>query len=167
MTIAEFDNLDPSLKETLLYQCCGSTTWVKKVLKELPAEDLVDLLEIAEDKWYECSEADWMDAFTQHPQIGDLQSLKAKFTTSHLAASEQSTVIHAPEETLRALADGNKAYLEKFGYIFIVCATGKSAHEMLSLLKARLTNSPTEEIKIAMEEQNKITKLRLEKMFAA
>lgn len=167
MTIAEFDHLDIDIKRNFLYQCCGCNRWVEKVLTALPAEDLVDLMEIAEEEWYKCTEADWREAFTQHPKIGDMQSLKTKFSTAHLAANEQVSVNQASEQVLQELADFNKIYEEKFGYIFIVFATGKSADEMLSLLKARLNNAPGEEINIAMEEQNKITKLRLEKIFAA
>ena len=168
MTIATFDQLTTELKKDLLLQCCGSRTWVEKVIKALPAEDLVDLLEIAEEKWYECEKSDWLEAFSHHPRIGDLHSLKTKYgSTIEFTDKEQSGVKKASEEMLRELAEANQLYEDKFGYIFIICATGKSAAEMLSLLKNRLNNSPDEEIRIAMEEQNKITKLRLEKSFAA
>lgn len=167
MTIAEFDQLDVNIKRNFLYQCCGSNAWVEKVLAELPAEDLVELMDIAEEQWYKCTEADWREAFTQHPMIGDKQSLKTKFGTAHPAVNEQVSVNQASEQILQELADLNKAYEEKFGYIFIVFATGKSPEEMLSLLKERLNNDPKEEIINAMEEQNKITRLRLEKIFAA
>jgi 2-oxo-4-hydroxy-4-carboxy-5-ureidoimidazoline decarboxylase len=168
MTIAEFDHLGIDLKKKLLHQCCGSNAWVEKVLEALPAEDLVDLLEIAEEKWYECDETDWLEAFSQHPKIGDLHTLKTKYgSTVEFTENEQSSVKHASEETLQELAEANRLYEEKFGYIFIVCATGKSANEMLGLLKERLKNNAKEEINIAMEEQNKITRLRLEKSFTA
>jgi len=131
-----------------------------------PAEDLIDLFEDAEEKWYECNEEDWKEAFSHHPKIGDINSLKEKFSSS-FAEGEQSSIKQASELILQSLAEGNKAYEEKFGYIFIVCATGKSAEEMLGILTARLHNDPRDEIKIAMEEQNKITRLRLEKLFDA
>ena len=166
MTIAEFDHLDVEEKKKLLLTCCGSTAWVDKVIAALPAEDLVDLLEIAEEQWYACHEADWREAFSHHPQIGDLDSLKEKFSdTAQWAAGEQASVQQASEKTLEQLAEGNQVYKERFGYIFIVCATGKSADEMLTILNQRLYNSPEVEIQIAMEEQVKITKLRLEKLF--
>ncbi len=167
MTIAEFHHLDASQKKKLLYQCCGSTAWVEKMLSVPPANDLIDLFEDAEEKWYDCSEKDWLEAFSQHPKIGDLDSLKKKFAdTAIWASSEQSSVEAASQPMLEELAKGNKLYEEKFGYIFIVSATGKSAEEMLKILNERLKNSPEDEIKIAMEEQNKITQLRLEKLFS-
>jgi 2-oxo-4-hydroxy-4-carboxy-5-ureidoimidazoline decarboxylase len=166
MTIAEFDHLADDEKRSLLRQCCGSSAWIKKMLSVLPAEDLIDLFEDAEEKWYECNEADWKEAFSHHPKIGDIDSLKEKFaSTANWAVEEQSSINKASEQVLQSLAEGNKSYEEKFGYIFIVCATGRSPEEMLGMLTARLHNSPEDEIKIAMEEQNKITKLRLEKLF--
>lgn len=166
MTIAEFDHLDAERKKTLLHQCCGSVNWINKMLEALPAEDLVDLLEIAEEQWYACQEQDWREAFSHHPKIGDIDSLKEKFAaTAHWTEGEQASVQQASEQTLQELAAGNQAYEQRFGYIFIVCATGKSADEMLQLLNLRLYNNPEVEMQIAMEEQNKITKLRLEKLF--
>ena len=166
MTIAEFDHLDTAQKRTLLMQCCGSATWANKIIAALPAEDLIDLLEIAEEQWYACTKEDWLEAFTHHPKIGDLSSLKEKFKeTAHWAAGEQASVKQATESTLKELAEGNKAYEEKFGFIFIINATGKSAGDMLASLTTRLKNNAEEEVKIAMEEQLKITKQRLEKLF--
>lgn len=165
MTIAEFDHLDREMKKKLLYQCCGSTTWVEKMLNTPPADDLVDLLEDAEECWYTCKEKDWKEAFSNHPKIGDLDSLRKKYSEDQFAHGEQSLVSIASEQTLHALAEGNKTYEEKFGYIFIVSAAGKSAVEILGMLTARLQNKPETEITIAMDEQNKITRLRLEKLF--
>ena len=166
MTIAEFDHLGVEEKKALLHQCCGSAQWVNKMVSELPAEDLVDLLEIAEEQWYACQETDWREAFAHHPKIGDINSLKEKFaSTAHWAEGEQAEVQQASEQTLQQLAAGNQAYEQRFGYIFIVCATGKSADEMLQLLNQRLYNNPEVEIQMAMEEQNKITRIRLEKLF--
>ena len=165
MTIAEFDHLDKEQKKKLLYQCCGSTAWVEKMLAKPPVEDLVDLIEDAEEAWYTCTEKDWKEAFSHHPKIGDMESLKKKFANDQFAEGEQSGVATASDQTLEALAEGNKAYEEKFGYIFIVSAAGKSAVEMLGMLTARLQNKPEIEITIAMDEQNKITRLRLAKLF--
>jgi len=125
----------------------------------------VELLEDAEEMLYTCSAEDWKEAFTHHPRIGDVASLTEKFASTALWASgEQNGVNTASKETIEALAEANRLYEEKFGYIFIVCATGKSAEQMLTLLKQRLHNSPKEEIEVAAEEQNMITKLRLEKL---
>ena len=166
MTIAEFDHLPTEKKKKLLQQCCGSSAWVNKMLTVFPVEDLVELLEAAEEKWYECSEEDWKEAFEHHPKIGDLNSLKQKYTaTKTWAEGEQAGVTTASEDVLKDLEESNKLYEKKFGYIFIVCATGKSAEEMLSMLRSRLNNTADEEIKIAAAEQNKITKLKLENYF--
>lgn len=165
MTIAEFDHLDTSEKRKLLFQCCGSSTWVEKMIKMPPAEDLIDLFEDAEEKWYECTEEDWKEAFSNHPKIGDIDSLRQKFSSDENASVEQRSIQQASAKTLELLAEGNKRYEEKFGYIFIVFATGKSADEMLRILNSRLQNAPKDEIKNAMDEQNKIIKLRLEKLF--
>jgi 2-oxo-4-hydroxy-4-carboxy-5-ureidoimidazoline decarboxylase len=167
MTIAGFDHMPAEKKKELLLQCCGSLCWADKMLTVFPVEDLVELLEDAEEKWYECSEQDWKEAFEHHPKIGDINSLKEKFAnTAKWASGEQAGVNEASPQVLQNLADANKSYQEKFGFIFIVCATGKPAEEMLNILNERLKNSAQDEIKIAMAEQNKITKLRLEKLFA-
>jgi 2-oxo-4-hydroxy-4-carboxy-5-ureidoimidazoline decarboxylase len=148
-----------------LSKCCGSSAWVNKMLPFIPADDMVELLEDAEEQWWKCTEDDWKEAFAHHPKIGDTGSLAKKFaSTAQWASGEQSGVSAANKETIEALAEGNRLYEEKFGYIFIVCATGKSAEEMLGLLHARLPNTEEEEIKIAADEQNKITKLRIEKL---
>lgn len=148
-----------------LLKCCGSSAWVEKVMNFFPIEDLVELLEDAEEEWYKCSPEDWKEAFSHHPKIGDIDSLKKKFaSTANWAMAEQSGTSTSSEETIKALAKGNKEYEDKFGYIFIVCATGKSADEMLSILQSRLPNDPKKEIEIAADEQNKITRLRLEKL---
>ena len=165
MTIADFNTLDQNAARVLLHQCCGSESWVTKMLAMLPVQHLDDLLENAERIWYGCNEADWKEAFTHHPKIGDVDALKKKFFSDQYAEKEQSSITEANKQTLKELADGNHFYELKFGYIFIVCATGKSAEEMLGLLNARLHNDPEKEIKIAMEEQHKITRLRLQKLF--
>lgn len=167
MTLEELNKISqPQLKEELL-KCCGSSTWVKMMMAYFPADSMEGLLEQAEEIWYECSEDDWKEAFAHHPKIGDVESLTKKFaSTAQWASGEQSGVNTAATGTITALAEGNRLYEEKFGYIFIVCATGKSAEEMLTLMQDRLKNDPEKEIKIAAAEQNKITKLRLQKLIA-
>jgi len=165
MTLHELNTLPQLQLKEELFKCCGLSKWVDRMLPFFPADDLVELLEDAEEQWFLCSEADWKEAFSHHPKIGDVDSLKKKFaSTSQWAAGEQSGVNTASEQTIDALAEANKKYEEKFGYIFIVFATGKSAEEMLAILQNRLQNSPEVEIEIAADEQNKITKLRIEKL---
>ena len=165
MELQELNTLNqPHLREELL-KCCGSSTWMKMMMAYFPADSMKSLLELAEETWYECSEDDWKEAFTHHPKIGDVESLTKKFAaTAQWAAGEQSGVNAASKEIIEALAEDNRLYEEKFGYIFIVCATGKSAAEMQALLKTRVQNKPEDEIKIAAAEQIKITKLRLQKL---
>ena len=165
MTLHEFNILPKEQLIGELTKCCGSSAWVQRMLPFVPADDMVELLEDAEEQWWLCSEDDWKEAFTHQPKIGDIDSLKKKFAaTAQWASGEQAAVNSAGEEILAALAEGNRLYEEKFGYIFIVCATGRLAEEMLAMLQERLKNDPAEEIKIAADEQNKITKLRLEKL---
>lgn len=149
----------------MLRTCCGSARWVERMLARRPFGTEDALLAAARDVWFSLEEADWREAFADHPRIGDRESLKEKFAeTRHLAAGEQSGVDGAREDVLEALAEGNAAYERTFGYIFIVCATGLSASEMLARLEARLHNDPADEIRIAAEEQARITELRLLKL---
>ena len=119
-------------------------------------------LSAAREEWFALDPADWREAFAHHPRIGDVEGLRKKFAaTRALSAREQAGVSRASEEVLAALLEGNRAYEAKFGYIFIICASGKSAEEMLTLLRARLPNDPAEEIRVAAEEHAKICDLRL------
>ena len=165
MTLHELNTLNKQQLIAELMKCCGSSAWVYRMLPYIPADDMIELLEDAEEQWWQCSESDWKEAFAHHPKIGDVESLTKNFaSTAQWASGEQSAVNVASKETIEALAEGNRLYEEKFGYIFIVCATRKSAEEMLEILQSRLKNNPEEEIHIAADEQNKITKLRIEKL---
>ncbi|GAB3971009.1 2-oxo-4-hydroxy-4-carboxy-5-ureidoimidazoline decarboxylase [Spirosoma terrae] len=165
MILSELNELPLVQLQATLTTCCGSTAWVNEMAKLFPVESRESLFEQAEAIWFACSENDWREAFDHHPKIGDINSLKKKYAnTEALAANEQSGVSTASPETLEKLAEGNRLYEEKFGYIFIVCATGKSADDMLDILESRLPNSPDDEILIASQEQNKITRIRLDKL---
>jgi 2-oxo-4-hydroxy-4-carboxy-5-ureidoimidazoline decarboxylase len=120
------------------------------------------LLAAARTEWFALSPADWLEAFAQHPKIGDREALHQRFANTHqLAAREQSGVAAAPDDVLSALARRNREYEARFGYIFIVCATGKTGREMLRILEDRLGNDPVREIRIAATEQARITEIRL------
>lgn len=149
-----------------LLNCCGANNWARQLLKYRPFKNEKQLYQLAEACWYQhCSPEDWLQAFKHHPKIGDIKSLEKKFAnTKHWAGKEQSGVQNARLETLEALAKGNEEYEQKFGYIFIVCATGKSADEMLQILQKRLANTADLELKIAMGEQHKITNIRIAKL---
>jgi 2-oxo-4-hydroxy-4-carboxy-5-ureidoimidazoline decarboxylase len=147
------------------HRCCGSRRWSELLTTLRPFESESALFEAAERVWWGLARADWLEAFSAHPRIGDLDALRTKFTgTSARAAREQAGVDGAPEHSLRELADENRRYEAQFGYIFIVCATGKTAEEMLGLLRARISNNDEAEIRIAAGEQAKITRLRLEEI---
>jgi len=164
MTLTELNQLDKKTAAHHFRQCCVSEAWIAGMLEAMPFDSSQALYTAADRIWLGLQPSDFKEAFEGHPKIGDVSSLRAKYAnTKELAAGEQSSVKQADEPTLQALAEGNAAYEQRFGYIFIVCATGKSAEEMLSLLQARLNNDPDYEIKIAAAEQQKITRLRLQK----
>jgi 2-oxo-4-hydroxy-4-carboxy-5-ureidoimidazoline decarboxylase len=132
-----------------------------------PFADADALFSAAETVWSSLSPDDWREAFRHHPRIGDKEALRERFqATRDWAASEQAGALGASESVLDALAAGNRDYEERFGYIFIVCATGKSADEMLALLRSRLAHAAEDEIRVAAAEQARITRLRLEKLLA-
>jgi 5-hydroxyisourate hydrolase / 2-oxo-4-hydroxy-4-carboxy-5-ureidoimidazoline decarboxylase len=130
-----------------------------------PYRDIAELLETADRVWWSLTPADWREAFAAHPRIGEKKQ-DQEDRSRRWSEEEQSGAAGAREAVLADLAEANRIYEERFGYIFIVCATGKSAEEMLALLRARLKNDPETEVRIAAEEQRKITRLRLEKMAA-
>ena len=136
------------------------------MLERRPYPSTAALLALADDVWRGLAPSDQLEAFSHHPQIGaDLGELRRKFAaTAAWSASEQAGAAEADLETLRGLRDANRDYLARFGFIFIVCATGKSAAEMLTLMRERLANDPARELQVAAAEQAKITKLRLEKV---
>lgn len=148
-----------------LLRCCGSSRWVDRMLQRRPFSSTDALFAAADEVWAKLDRADWLQAFAAHPRIGDLASLREQFaSTAHLCGHEQAGVAGAGEQVLLDLAEGNRQYEQRFGHIFIVCATRKSAAEMLALLRARLNNDPNTELKLAAGEQAKITRLRLEKL---
>lgn len=165
INLERINTLDEETFRTELHRCCGSKRWVELMLVRRPFKDEAALLNAAENVWFSLSREDWLEAFAHHPKIGDAESLRGKFCqTIQWAKNEQSAVASASDETIKRLAEANQIYEKRFGYIFIVCATGKSAEEMLSILQNRLGNEPSEEIQIAAREQHKITRLRLMKL---
>lgn len=160
-------SLPTSEQVSTLMRCCGSSQWAQKLtaqLQKLTHDEA--LYECSDQIWSALTREDYLEAFSHHPQIGaNLTELRKRFaSTSDWSAGEQSGMNTANEDTIERLALGNTRYLDKFGYIFIVCATGKSAKEMLTLLESRLPNDPNIELEIAAREQAKITRIRLEKL---
>lgn len=161
-TWQQIDEASPPDARAILYAACGSARWIDRMLALRPFGSRDTLLASARREWTALTSDDWREAFSHHPQIGDVESLRARFpTTHHLSTGEQAGVIGATDDVLAALAEANRQYVERFRYIFIVCASGKTAEEMLGLLRERLQNSAEAEIQIAAEEQARITALRL------
>jgi OHCU decarboxylase len=150
-----------------LHKCCGSTNWTKHMSERRPFTTGDELLKDAEEIWWSLAPDDWLEAFRSHPKIGETkapQHLSAE--AQKWSADEQSGAATVTPDTLRALAKLNQEYQQRFGYIYIVCATGKSSEEMLANLKDRMDNAAEDELRIAAAEQAKITKLRLQKLLS-
>jgi 2-oxo-4-hydroxy-4-carboxy-5-ureidoimidazoline decarboxylase len=165
VTLDELNRLPYDEAVEVLRTCCGSSAWLTAMEKRRPFCTAGELCRAADDIWRNLSPRDWKEAFSHHPKIGDREGLRRRFAlTRTWAEGEQSGVQTASEQVLQNLADGNRRYEERFGYIFIICATGKRAEEMLEALNDRLSNAPDVELGIASEEQRKITQVRLGKL---
>jgi hydroxyisourate hydrolase len=170
--LSELNALTPADAERELLRCCGSTRWARAMTEARPFASLEELSSTADTVWASLERRDWIEAFEAHPKIGgagqagrdgehgDTQK------TAAWSAAEQAGVAGASRDVIERLAEANREYEARFGYIFIVCATGKSADEMLHLLQQRINNFPDAELRIAAEEQRKITQLRLAKLIA-
>jgi len=146
-------------------RCCGSRRWAETMARGRPYGDEPALRAAAERAFAPLQRADWLQAFSHHPRIGERKALAERFpATAGWSASEQDGVAGAGEDVLEALVRANRDYEARFGHIFIVCASGKSAQEMLALLRRRLANPPDVELEIAAAEQRKITAIRLKKL---
>ncbi len=147
-------------------KCCGSREWARRFTAERPFENLDALIADADRVWWSLEPQDWLEAFHSHPKIGEKKAAAATAVEARQwSEDEQSGIRNSAQQTLVALAELNRAYEEKFGYIFIVCASGKSSEEMLAILRGRLENNADEELRIAAAEQAKITQLRLRRLF--
>lgn len=137
--------------------CCGSSRWADGMTTARPFADADSMMVTGDVIWASLDRADWLEAFAAHPRIGDAAARGE-------AAREQSGAADADGGVRQRLAERNRDYENRFGYIFIVCATGKSASEMLTILERRLSNDPDHELPVAAEEQRRITRLRLAKL---
>jgi 2-oxo-4-hydroxy-4-carboxy-5-ureidoimidazoline decarboxylase len=165
MTLDEFNQLTDEQARVQLLSCCAAERWADAMLAQRPFASLHTLCEQAESIWQHLTEADYLQAFEAHPKIGDVSSLREKYAnTKAIAANEQSGAQQASEETLQRLSELNHVYEQKFGFIFIVFATGKSAQQMLTLLEQRIDNERDQEVANAAANQMKITDLRLKKL---
>lgn len=145
--------------------CCCAPKWIENMISARPFVQGNDLLVASDNCFLQLTEADYIEAFKGHPQIGNLQTLHDKYAnTSDSARHEQSGMSDADQLVIEEMHSLNIKYLQKFGFIFIVCASGKSAQQMLDLIKSRINNDRQKELSIAANEQAKITHLRLEKL---
>jgi OHCU decarboxylase len=157
MTVTDLDAMPKSAAMEMLRECCGSSRWVSAMEARRPFESREAVRTTADEVWTSLDGDDWREAFAHHPRIGEQ-------TGSSQAVQEQSGMSGSTDDVRQALAKVNRDYEQRFGYIYIVCATGKSAEEMLRIAESRLRNDPDTELRVAAEEQRKITQLRLQKL---
>ena len=163
--LSRLNSLPPEEAAGELLKCCGSARWAAGVAALRPFRDARELLAAADRVWWGLGREEWLEAFRSHPEIGGEKAERdVSGDARRWSEAEQSAARAAAPETLAALAEANRAYRDRFGYIFIVCATGKTADEMLALLRGRLSNDPDTELRVAAEEQRRITGLRLRKL---
>lgn len=158
-----FNSADDDAALASLMSCCASHRWAQTVAALRPFKGEEALFVAADYIWAQMQEPDWMEAFRAHPRIGERKPAQASAQSQTWSSQEQASVHDSHSEVLAALAAGNLRYEELFGFTYIVCATGKSAEEMLTLLQARLANDRQSELQEAAEQQRQITQIRLRK----
>ena len=167
MTAAELDALPGARAAELLRACCGASRWVSGMVARRPHGTLADLLAAADEVWWSLGPDDWREALAHHPRIGEREAAVAQDARAAAwSAGEQAGAGAATADVRAALAVANREYEARFGHVYVVCATGRTADEMLAIARARLANDPDAELRVAAEEQLKITRLRLRKLLA-
>jgi OHCU decarboxylase len=165
--LEHLNSLLPDQAEREFLKCCGSTRWAREMASARPFADVDRLFGQAERICWSLSEQDWLEAFRAHPKIGERKAAAVQSEQAQTwSAQEQAGIADTATETKAELAARNQEYEERFGFIFIVCASGKTSAEMLAILTERLQNDTEAELRAAAEEQRKITRLRLEKLLA-
>ena len=165
VTVTQLDEMPAEEAGALLKECCGSTRWVTMMLARRPFRFRDSVFFAADMFWKSLTMRDRMEAFAHHPRIGEKEGAKAQGKTGAVwSAREQSGMDVVEAELRKEIAEINREYEDRFGYIYIVSAHGKTAAELLTIAKDRLRNAPENEIRIACEEQQKIMRLRLEKL---
>jgi 2-oxo-4-hydroxy-4-carboxy-5-ureidoimidazoline decarboxylase len=162
--LARWNRLSAEEAAEQILPCCGSVAWARGLAARRPLENEAALTSASDDIWGQMQEAEWIEAFSKHPRIGERKApLAASARSASWSVQEQQNVAAAEDGLLTALAEANREYEQRFGRVFIVCATGKSATEMLDILRHRLRNDDATELLAAAEEQRKITNIRLKK----
>src|ERR1700735_547404 len=173
-TLTRWNRLPAADAENEILPCCGSRAWARGLASRRPIAGEASLLAFSDETWRALGETDWLEAFRSHPRIGETRAeLAVGERSSAGSAQEQSGVsggvhneaeAHSEADAVKiALAAANRDYEKRFGRIFIVCATGKSAAEMLAILRRRMQNSAAAELLEAAEQQRRITQIRLRK----
>ena len=161
--LAEWNQAPEDAAMETMIACCGARRWAEAMVALRPLNGIVELSTEADRVWSTMEEADWMEAFACHPRIGERKAAHAVAKSAAWSAQEQSSTTQAAELVMVELAAGNALYEERYGFTYIVCATGKSAEEMLSILNRRLAGSRDAELREAAEQQRQITQIRLGK----
>lgn len=157
-----WNSLDPAAAAREALPCCGSQAWATALASRRPIADEDSLIDASTSIWLALPEEAWQEAFDSHPRIGQRHALtNATEESLRWSAQEQRTALSEDEKTRRALEEANRRYEQKFGRIFIVCATGKTSAEMLAILEERMKNDAATELREAAEQQRQITQLRL------
>jgi OHCU decarboxylase len=165
VSVAALDAMSEAQASELLSDCCGASRWVSGMVARRPFRSRAVVLSTADEIWRSLAADDWREAFSHHPRIGERKSAVPQSERgSAWAAGEQSGIDRADDNVRPELAAANSEYERRFGYTYIVFATGKSAEEMLALARERLRNDADVELRTAAEEQRKITRLRLDKL---
>lgn len=164
MTLPELNALPADAAERALLDCCGARAWTRAMTEARPYRDEAALHAQADAAWDALGRADRLEAFAAHPRIGERARAAAAARHAGWSAQEQAGVDAADARVTAELAELNRAYEARFGHVFLICATGRSAAEMLASLRERMTNDAETELDIAAEEQRKIMHLRLEKL---
>jgi 2-oxo-4-hydroxy-4-carboxy-5-ureidoimidazoline decarboxylase len=149
--------------ESEILPCCGSSAWARGMVAHRPLADEESVLAASDETWRSLSESDWMEAFRSHPRIGESRAPESAHARSAAWSTEEQKNAAAEGEVKIALMEANREYERRFGRVFIVCATGKTALEILKILQARMPNDDRAEIHEAAEQQRQITQIRLRK----
>jgi len=162
--LAHWNNLPPNEALQAIQPCFGSTAWSRSMVARRPFADEAALLIASNESWRSLTRSDWMEAFRTHPRIGESKAQQPQAAQSvEWSAQEQRSVADSDAAVKMALADANQEYEQRFNRVFIVCATGKSAAEILTILRRRLNSDPETELQEAAEQQRQITEIRLKK----
>jgi 2-oxo-4-hydroxy-4-carboxy-5-ureidoimidazoline decarboxylase len=160
--LARWNSLDLVAAAREALPCCGSQAWATALASARPIEDEHSLLETSSSLWHNLPEESWREAFDSHPRIGQNHAqTHATEESLRWSTQEQRAALTKDEADKRALEDANRRYEERFGRIFIVCASGKTSAEILVILEARMQNDDATELREAAEQQRQITQLRL------